>query len=111
MTARSDRDGAESENTGASQAVETRREHAPDRVDALPPFHVILHNDDVNSMEHVVDALVTVTPVKRAPAVEIMLVAHNRGRSIVTTAHRELAELYRDRLRARRLSATIERAV
>jgi ATP-dependent Clp protease adapter protein ClpS len=41
---------------------------------------------------------------------EIMLEAHNHGRAHVTTCPLELAELYRDRLEALVLTATIERA-
>ncbi len=39
-----------------------------------------------------------------------MLAAHFKGRAIVLTTHKELAELYRDRLRSRGLIATIEAA-
>ena len=44
----------------------------------LPPYTVILHNDDHNSMEYVVDALVKSVPSLSAEeAVSIMLEAHN----------------------------------
>lgn len=83
---------------------------APPRLDRLPPFHLVLHNDDVNDMGHVVDALTTVTPVRESDARKIMITAHFRGRAIVMTTHRERAELYRDRLRSKSLVATVEPA-
>lgn len=32
------------------------------RVDRLPPWRVLLHNDDVNDMLHVVNSIVDLTP-------------------------------------------------
>ena len=76
----------------------------------LPPYRVLLHNDDHNSMDHVVHALVNSVPglgVERAG--EIMLEAHFHGVALVIAAPLELAELYRDRLQTFGLTATIER--
>jgi len=77
----------------------------------LPPWSVILHNDDHNDMLHVVQSLVKSVPNLGTPrATKIMLEAHNTGRAVVTTCPLELAELYRDRLGTFGLTATIERA-
>jgi ATP-dependent Clp protease adaptor protein ClpS len=76
----------------------------------LPPVTVVLHNDDVNSMDHVVNALLTSVPeldVERAA--EIMLEAHNHGQADVISCPLERAELYRDRLESHGLTATIRR--
>ena len=79
--------------------------------DILPPYSVILHNDDVNSMDFVVAALLkSVEPLSKEEAVNIMLEAHNTGRAVVITCPLEHAELYRDRLRSFRLGVTIEKA-
>lgn len=83
---------------------------APPKLDQLPPFHLVLHNDDVNDMGHVIDSLTTVTPVREPEARKIMITAHFRGRAVVMTTHRERAELYRDRLRSKALVATVEPA-
>src|SRR5436309_8000845 len=80
------------------------------RTVTLPPWSVILHNDDVNSMDYVVASLLKSVPtLKAAQAVSIMLEAHNQGRALVVTCPLELAELYRDRLGTFGLTATIER--
>lgn len=77
----------------------------------LPPYRVVLHNDDHNSMDHVVRSLVRCVPsLGRERAAEIMLQAHNRGSSTVITCPKEAAEHYRVCLEGRGLTATIEPA-
>ena len=77
----------------------------------LPPWSVILHNDDHNEMLYVVRSLVKSVPNLGATrATQIMLEAHNQGKALVTTCPLELAELYRDRLESFGLTATIEKA-
>ncbi len=77
----------------------------------LPPYAVVLHNDDHNEMLDVVRSIVLCVPeVSVEQAVEIMLEAHEQGSARVITCPKERAELYRDRLESRGLTATIERA-
>jgi ATP-dependent Clp protease adaptor protein ClpS len=78
--------------------------------EALPPYTVVLHNDDVNSMDHVVHALLDSVPeLSLERAVEVMLTAHLSGKADVIRCPLERAELYRDRLESHGLTATIER--
>jgi ATP-dependent Clp protease adaptor protein ClpS len=78
--------------------------------ETLPPYRVILHNDDVNDMSHVVHALLTSVPeLTPERAAEVMLEAHNHGQAEVIRCPLERAELYRDRLESFSLTATIER--
>jgi ATP-dependent Clp protease adaptor protein ClpS len=75
----------------------------------LPPWRVILHNDDHNSMDHVVASLLKcVHSLDLERAVEIMLTAHNHGEAEVIACPKETAELYRERLESCGLTATIE---
>lgn len=77
----------------------------------LPPYRVVLHNDDHNSMDHVVRSLPKAVPsLTPERAAEIMLEAHNHGRATVITCPKEAAEHYRDRLETFALTATIEPA-
>ncbi len=77
----------------------------------LPPYRVILHNDDVNTMDHVVRALLRSVPsLTREEATAIMLEAHHHGRAIVIECPKEAAEHYRARLESFGLTATIEPA-
>jgi ATP-dependent Clp protease adaptor protein ClpS len=91
--------------------IETRpdvgTEHKPF---LLPPWSVILHNDDHNEMLHVVRSLVKSVPnLGTTRAMKIMLEAHNRGKAVVITCPLELAELYQQRLLSFGLTATIEK--
>lgn len=82
-----------------------------DRTKLLPPYAVMLHNDDVNEMGHVVSSLLRSVPgLTPQRAEEIMLEAHNHGQAMVIVCPLELAELYRERLESCGLTATIERA-
>jgi ATP-dependent Clp protease adaptor protein ClpS len=78
---------------------------------ALEPYKVVLHNDDHNSMDHVVRSLMKSVPgLGATKAVKIMLEAHNNGKAVVIVCPLEPAELYRDRLQSFGLTATIEPA-
>ncbi len=77
----------------------------------LPPWAVILHNDDHNSMDHVVRSLLRCIPALTPDsAVEIMAHAHEHGQATVLSCPKETAELYRGRLESCSLTATIEPA-
>ncbi|MCC6381800.1 MAG: ATP-dependent Clp protease adaptor ClpS [Dehalococcoidia bacterium] len=77
----------------------------------LPPWRVVLHNDDVNSMDHVVRALLRSVPsLTTEEASVIMLTAHHQGQADVVTCPKEAAEHYRARLQSFSLTATIEPA-
>ena len=75
----------------------------------LPPWHVILHNDDHNTMDHVVASLLRcVPPLTIERAVEVMFTAHNQGHAEVIACPKETAEHYRDSLESAGLTATLE---
>lgn len=80
----------------------TARKHAP-------RYRVLLHNDDFNSMEYVVQVLVkTVSGLTMPQAVSIMMEAHTNGTALVITCAQEHAEFYSETLRSHGLSSTIE---
>jgi ATP-dependent Clp protease adaptor protein ClpS len=73
------------------------------------PWNVILHNDWDNSMPRVVIILKKVIPgMTLAKATKIMYEAHSTGQALVKSCHKELAELYEERLQAEGLTASIE---
>jgi ATP-dependent Clp protease adaptor protein ClpS len=75
----------------------------------LPPWRVLLHNDDYNSMEHVVYALLlTVQSLTPEEAAAIMWEAHTEGVALVIVTPKERAEFYRERLEQFGLTSTIE---
>lgn len=102
---------SQTQEPGRTATVPREEREERSRSAALNPYQVILYNDDVNSMDHVVRSLVRSVPgLGTTKAVAIMLEAHNRGRAVVIVCPLELAELVRDRLESCGLTATIERA-
>lgn len=63
------------------------------RARRLPPFHVILLNDHLHSQEFVVGVLCKALGFRPEKAHQVMMEAHTRGRSIVWTGAKEVAEL------------------
>jgi ATP-dependent Clp protease adaptor protein ClpS len=74
----------------------------------LPLFKVLLHNDDRNTMDHVVSALMRVFRFDRTRSEQIMLEAHHQGVAVCTVEPLEQAEFHRDQLLSFSLIATIE---
>jgi len=74
-----------------------------------PRYRVLLHNDDYNPMEYVVQVLIKTVPNLTQPqAVDIMMEAHTNGVALVITCAQEHAEFYCETLRSHGLGSTIE---
>ncbi|MGK7903516.1 MAG: ATP-dependent Clp protease adapter ClpS [Hormoscilla sp.] len=74
-----------------------------------PRYRVLLHNDDFNSMEYVVEVLLkTVSSLTEPQAVSIMMEAHNNGIALVIVCALEHAEFYCENLKLHGLTSTIE---
>ncbi len=79
------------------------------RARLLPPYKVILFNDDYNEMDYVVAVLLhTINHLSRQEAEHIMLTAHLTGSAVVVVCPKETAEYYQERLLGYGLTATIE---
>ena len=76
----------------------------------LPPWKVLLHNDDVNSRDYVVETIVMLTPLKEQDAIIRMDEADKTGVALLLTTHKERAELYKDQFQTKGLTVTIEPA-
>jgi len=100
------------QNTPKMTATQPRKERPNQTAGkAKPelPWNVILHNDWENSVPRVVFVLKKVIPgmsLKRAT--RIMWEAHTTGRAVVKSCHKELAELYEERLQQEALTVSIE---
>jgi ATP-dependent Clp protease adaptor protein ClpS len=93
-----------------------------EQVDQLPPFNVILLDDDEHTYEYVIDMLVRTFGVSIERAFQLAKTVDAEGRVIVMTTHKELAELKRDQIHSfgrdfrimsckGSMSATIEPAI
>ena len=79
------------------------------RAKLLPPYKVILFNDDHNDMEYVVSVLLRlISQLTEWKAIQIMLTAHLTGSAVVIVCPRESAEYYQERLLGYGLTAIIE---
>jgi ATP-dependent Clp protease adaptor protein ClpS len=89
---------------GKSTALETTvttrprsREESQSR--RVPPYNVILENDDYHSFEFVVEVLRKALGYANEQAFQLMLQAHHSGRAVVWTGPKEVAELKADQIR------------
>jgi ATP-dependent Clp protease adaptor protein ClpS len=93
----------------ATKLKKAARSRTANKPEPELPWNVLLHNDWNNSMPRVVVILKKVIPgmtLKKATA--IMWEAHSTGKAVVKSCHKELAELYRERLGAEGLTVSIE---
>ena len=93
----------------ATKIKKDERTRTGNKVKRELPWNVILHNDWDNSMPRVVIILKKVIPgMTLAKATKIMYEAHTSGQALVKSCHKELAELYEERLQAEGLTVSIE---
>lgn len=95
---------------GAAATARPRRKSKPRRAPSkpLPPWKVLLHNDDKNTYDFVVASIVELTPLKMPEAVQRMQEADKTGVALLLVTHKERAELYKDQFASKSLTVTIE---
>jgi ATP-dependent Clp protease adaptor protein ClpS len=98
--------GGSGDGGGGGTATVTRP--APPRVDRMPLWKVLLHNDEKNDMGYVVETILELTTIGPQIALVKMLEAHKTGVALLVTAHREYAELLQEQFTSKRLTVTIE---
>ena len=75
--------------------TESREETLTRRV---PPYNVILENDDYHSFEFVIEVLRKALGYSEARAFQLTEQAHTTGRAVVWTGPKEVAELKADQI-------------
>ncbi|MCP4247485.1 MAG: ATP-dependent Clp protease adaptor ClpS [bacterium] len=93
---------------GNATAVATRPKPAPPKPKMLPPYKVLLHNDDVNDVEHVIRCIIKLTHLTLEEAIERTLQAHTGKVALLLVTHRERAELYCEQFATFQLTVTAE---
>jgi ATP-dependent Clp protease adapter protein ClpS len=76
----------------------------------LPPWKVLLHNDDKNDIIFVVKTVMELTPLGEQESKQRTLEAHETGVALLLVTHKERAELYLDQFKSKGLIVTIEPA-
>lgn len=105
----SDRDSSVRGQSGAPMSATSVSEDCG-KVSELPPYRVLLHNDEKNDFVHVIETLVDLTPLTPTRATTVTMEAHKSGVALVLVTHRERAELYVDQFQSKSLTVTIEPA-
>ena len=88
-------------NTRATVRALPRRQEevqTDERTKLLPPYHVILLNDDDHSYEYVIHMLQTLFGTPRERALSQAKEVDSSGRAVVCTTSKERAELKRDQI-------------
>jgi ATP-dependent Clp protease adaptor protein ClpS len=111
MSEQEKREAAHEDGGGYNAApVKPFKEKAPKQPTpkALPPWRVILHNDDVNEIQKVVQVICQLTRLNKEEAVARTLEAHKSGAALLLVTHQERAELYVEQFLTYSLIVTAE---
>ena len=93
----------------ATEAAPVKKPKDPGRKPRqLPPYKVLLHNDEVNSVEHVIRSILQITTLTPEEAINRTLEAHETGLALLLVTHRERAELYQEQFTSNGITVTIE---
>jgi ATP-dependent Clp protease adaptor protein ClpS len=76
----------------------------------LPPWKVLLHNDDKNEILFVVKTIMELTTLNEQDAKLRTVEANDTGVALLLTTHKERAELYKEQFESKGLVVTIEPA-
>ncbi len=74
----------------------------------MRPWKVMLHNDDVNVFEDVVQVIRKLTALTKQQALLRTLEAHEKGVALLLVTHKERAELYVEQFASCALTVTAE---
>ncbi len=81
---------------------------SPAKLDQMPQWRILLHNDDKNEIGYVVDTIVELVSLNPLEALIHTLEAHKSGLALLMTTHRERAELLCEQFASKFLTVTIE---
>lgn len=101
--AQQDKSGTATKPKRAPKKSPTRKPPQP-----LPPWKVLLHNDDKSAYEDVIKTIVSLTPLNEDEAKQRTEEAHKTGVALLLVTHKERAELYKEQFQSKSLTVTIE---
>ena len=91
-----------SDSTDLPEVLVTTRpkDKTAEKTRKLPPYNVIIDNDDLHSFEFVIDTLRKALCVTEQQAIQFTQLAHRTGRAIVWTGNKEVAELKMEQIQS-----------
>jgi ATP-dependent Clp protease adaptor protein ClpS len=110
MSEQDKRESANEEGGYNAAPVKPLKERLPKQPPprSLRPWKVILHNDDMNEIEKVVQVICQLTRLNKEEAIARTLEAHNTGLALLLVTHQERAELYVEQFLTYKLVVTAE---
>ena len=94
----------------SSSAPTCEKPQPQTKVEQMPPWKIILHNDDVNTAEYVVQKIQEITKLEEETAVRKVLEADEEGHALLLVTHREKAELFVEMFESFSIDVTKEKA-
>jgi ATP-dependent Clp protease adapter protein ClpS len=89
--------------------IESPGTHVFGEVKLEDMFQLVIWNDDVNSMEHVVGCLMKVFGHTIHLAVKIMKEAHDKGKAVAEVESEHEAKLHKSQLESQGITVTLEK--
>ena len=86
------------------------KEEVKEETDNNSPNVVIVHNDDYNTFDHVIDCLVKICKMSKEKATECSLIIHYKGKCVVAEGSDEYLKKIKLKLRWEGLTVTMENA-
>ena len=86
--------------TSAPPAAKSDNSAKPKPPAPLPPYHVVLLNDDDHTYDYVIEMLRVIFGYQPERGFQMAREVDSQGRVIVMTTHKERAELKRDQIHA-----------
>lgn len=91
--------GGASTTAAPGAATKTKpKDESKEKVKELPPYHVVLLNDDDHSYEYVIEMLKALFGHPAEMGYKLAQQVDDKGRAVVLTTHKEKAELKRDQI-------------
>lgn len=80
--------------------VEQQEEPADQKPKRLPPYAVVVYNDELHTFAYVIETFMKVFGYAQEKCYQLALAIHTEGRGIVWSGPKEVAELKRDQIRS-----------
>lgn len=80
----------------------------PPKPKPMKQWKVIVHNDDINSYDHVIRTFMDIIKMDVKMAFDKTVEVDKKGLSVVKVTHKEEAEFIQERLQSKSLTVTIE---
>lgn len=79
------------------------------KIEQMPPYKIILHNDEINTAEYVVNKVQEITKLEEEIAAKRVIEAHQKGQAPLLTTHKEKAELFVEMFGSCKITVTMEK--